>query len=113
MVDVAGEVSAEASRVPCGYAEGNRAKRGFWRGAVLLARLGRGKLLTCRFVENRRCLHRPVQKRLTARLPTAFKPAAATAAFFRFPTSPTGSAAIIVLSCLKKRENDFCIFAVK
>ena len=91
MVNVAGEVSAEASRGPCGYAEGNRAKRGFWRGAVLLARLGRGKLLTCRFVENRRCLHRPVQKRLTAWLPTAFKPAAATAAFSRFPTSPTGS----------------------
>ena len=76
------------------------------RGTVLLTHFGRRKLLTCRFGENRRSLHRPVQKLLTARLPTAFKPAAATAAFFRFPTSPTGSAAMvtIVLSCLK--END-------
>ena len=61
---------------------------------------------TCRFGENRRSLHRPVQKLLTARLPTAFKPSAATAAFFQFPTSPTGSTTIMiyVLSCREKRN---------
>ena len=52
--------------------------------------------MTCRFGENRRNLHRPVQKLLTARLPTAFKPAAAMTAFFRFPTSPTGSTTIMI-----------------
>ena len=61
--------------------------------------------LTCRFVENRRSLHRPVQKLLTASLPTAFKPSAAEAAYPRFPTSPTGSTTMVifVLSFLKER----------
>ena len=64
---------------------------------VLVTPFGRRKPLTCRFGENRRSLHRPVQKLLTARLPTAFKPAAATAAYSRFPTSPTGSATMIMI----------------
>ena len=71
-----------------------------------MTHLDRRKLLTCRFGENRRSLHRPVQKLPAARLPTAFKPAAATPAFFRFPTSPTGPTAIedagtVLSSCLR------------
>ena len=71
-----------------------------------MTHLNRRKLLTCRFGENRRSLHRPVQKLPAARLPTAFTPAAATPAFFRFPTSPTGPTAIedagtVLSSCLR------------
>ena len=60
-------------------------------GVVLLSHL------TCRFVETRRSLHRTVQKLLTARLPTAFKPPAAAAAYPRFPTSPTGSTTMRIM----------------
>ena len=59
LTNVLGDVSAAAPRVPCGYVEGersespwdNRAKRGSWRGAVLLTHFCRRKLLTCRFGE--------------------------------------------------------------
>ena len=114
LTNVSGDVSAAAPRVPCGYVEGersespwdNRAKRGSWRGAVLLTHFCRRKFLTCRFGENRRSLHRPVQKLLTASQPTAFKPPAARAAFSRFPTSPTGSTTMrIVLFCLIEKNN--------
>ena len=64
--------------------------------------------MTCRFGENRRSLRRPVQKLLTARLPTAFKPPAAEAAYPRFPTSPTGPTTMIcpVLPDRKKTITD-------
>ena len=64
-------------------------------GVVLLSHL------TCRFIENRRRLHHPVQKLLTTSLPTAFKPSVAEAASSRFPTSPTGSTTmrIVIISC--------------
>ena len=67
------------------------------RGTVLLTHFGRRKLMTCRFGENRRSLHRPVQKLLTAWLPTAFKPSAAGAAYPRFPTSPTGTTTMMIM----------------
>ena len=51
-------------------------------------------LLPCRFVETRRNLHRPVQKLLTAWLPTAFKPPVAPAAHPRFPTSQASAITI-------------------
>ena len=64
-----------------------------------MTHFGRRQLLTWRLGENRRSLHRPVQKQLTALLPTAFKPAAATVALFQFLTSPTGSEAMTVPFC--------------
>ena len=71
---------------------------------VLMTCFGRRKRLTCRFSETRLCLRRSVQKLLTALLPTAFKPTAATVALFRFPTSQTGATTLmIVLAYMKEK----------